>query len=224
MNRLARKSSLLLILLVALPAASDDQQKAQKLLTKITALATDPNGRRAVSLAVSDTLSVGRPELARRRHAMNINYGDLFLAYYLNKSGAKLDDIAAQMRSGQSIWQIANQQHPNWKQLASDAKKLNGRVDDNLLRHFANVKADAKRNLADGYDPFLDSVAADSNVSQEEIIDAENRYNFLHDHAGVISGARLDTSDEQATRSARPDPVRNGGPQNPDTNTRPGPN
>jgi hypothetical protein len=223
MDRLVRYLSLILVLLVALPAVCDDQQKAQKLLNKVTAIATDPTGRRAVSMAVSEVLSVGRPELAQRRHAMDLSYGEVFVAYQLAKSGANMDDIAAKIRSGKNIWQIANEQHANWKQFASDAKKLNGRVDANLLKHFANRKAAAERDLADGYDPFLDSVRADSNITQEEIEDAQKRYIFLRDHAGVTSGGTLDLSSEQAARTARTDPVRSGGPQNPDTNTRPGP-
>jgi len=223
MNRLVCCSSLLLVLLAALPAVSDDQQKAQKLLNKITAMATDPSGRRAVSLAASDTLSVSRPELARRRHAMDLNYGEIFLAYQLVKSGAKIDDVSAQIKGGKSIWQIANEQHANWKQLAIDAKKLNSRVDANLLRHFANNKADSERDLADGYNPFLDGVRADNNVSQQEIADAQERYIFLHDHAGVLSDANLDLVREKAARTVRPDPVRSGGPQDTSANTRPGP-
>lgn len=217
MTRLVGVSSLLLLLLTALPAVSDDHQKAQKLLSKVTAMATDPAGRRAVSLAVSDMLAVGRPELARRRHVMNINYGEIFVAYYLAKDGLNFDEIAAQMKTGKTFFQIANEQRANWKQIATDAKKLNGRIDENLLRHFSNPKAETERNLSDGYDPFLDSVRADGNVSQEEISDAQNRYVFLRDHAGAVMGGSLDTVSEGAARNARPDPIRS-------ENTRPGPN
>jgi hypothetical protein len=214
MNRLLRWTSLILVLLVALPAASDDQDKAQKLLNKITAMATDATGKRAVSRAVSDALSLGRVELAQRRHTMDLNYGELFVAYQLVKNGVKMDDIATQLGTGKKIWQIANEQHTDWKQIASDAKKLNSRVDIYLLKHFANRKAAAQRDVAEGYDPFLDSVKADKNVSEQEIADAQTRYVFLRDHAGVTSDARLDISSEQATRNTvRPDPVRNGGPQ-----------
>jgi hypothetical protein len=220
MNTLVRYSCLIIVLLPALAAASDDQQKAQKLLNKITAMAADPTGKRAVSLAMSDTLAVGRAELAQRRHAMDLNYGELFVAYQLVRGGQKIDDIAAWMKSGKRIWQIADEQHVDWKQIASDAKKLNSRVDNNLLKHFGNGKAAAQRDVADGYDPFLDSVRSDTNVSQQEIADAQNRYLFLRDHAGVTSGSSLDKSSEQAARNGRPDPIRNGGPQG-STVTRP---
>ena len=224
MNRLVRWASLILLLVAALPAASDDREKAQKLLNKITAMATDATGKRAVSRAVSDALSVGRVELAQRRHAMDLNYGELFVAYQLVKNGVKMDDIAAQMVTGKNIWQIANEQHADWKQIASDAKKVNSRVDICLLKHFANRKAAAQRDVDEGYDPFLDSVKADKNVSEQEIGDAQTRYVFLRDHAGVTTDGRLDLSSEQATRNtARPDPVRNGGPQDAGSVTRPGP-
>ena len=214
MNSLVRWASLILLLLAALPAASEDQEKAQKLLNKITAMATDATGKRAVSRAVSDALSVGRVGLAQRRHTMDLNYGELFVVYQLVKNGVKMDDIAAQLGTGKKIWQIANEQHTDWKQIASDAKKLNSRVDIYLLKHFANRKAAAQRDVDEGYDPFLDSVKADKDVTEQEVADAQTRYVFLRDHAGVTSDGRLDISSEQATRNtARPDPVRNGGPQ-----------
>jgi hypothetical protein len=200
----------LLLLLMALPALSDDQQKAQNLLGKVTAIAMDPNGRRAVSLAISDTVAATRAELVQRRRAMNLSYGDLFLAYYLAKGGLNLDEIGSQIKSGKTVWQIAGEKGSDFKQLATNAKKLNGEVDKNLLRHFAKQKADAERNLADGYNPILDSVKADNNVSPEQITDAQNRYIFLRDHAGVAVAGNLDTVNEKAAQSARPDPVRNG--------------
>ena len=107
--------------------------------------------------------------------------------------------------------------------MANDAKKANSRIDTNLLKHFTKAKADAERERADNYDPFLDSVKADNHVSPQEIADAQNRYSFLHDHAGVVSGEGLDLADEKAVRGVRPDPVREGGPQAQGENTNPGP-
>src|SRR5260370_20685181 len=113
MNRSARNLLFLLSFLVALLAASDEQQKAHKTLNKVTAMAIDPAGKRAVSLAMSQYLSVGRGELGRRRHAMNMNYGDLFVAYELVKSGAKMEDISAEMKIGKTVWQTADELHPD---------------------------------------------------------------------------------------------------------------
>jgi hypothetical protein len=212
MNRSARNLLFLLLFLVPLLAAADEQQKAHKILNKVTAMAIDPAGKRAVSLAMSQYLSVGRGELGRRRRAMNMNYGDLFVAYELVKSGAKMDDVAAKMKIGKTVWQTADELHADWKQIAGEGKKLSGRVDTNLLRHFANKKTEAERDRADGYDPFLDNVTADNDVSQQDIEGAQKRYVFLRDHAGVVSASTLDTSTEKSARIVRTDPVRSGGP------------
>jgi hypothetical protein len=207
MKRLAHGSCLLVLLLIALPALSDDQEKAQKLLGKVAAMAADPNGRQAVNLAVSETISVRRPQLAQLRHLMNLTYGDLFLAYYLARNGINLDEIGAQMKSGKTVWQIASEKGTDFKQLAIDAKKLNGKIDENLLRHFGNEKADVQRNLADRYDPMRDSATADNSVSPELISDARNRYAFLRDHAVVTSGSSLAGVKERAVQGSRPDPI-----------------
>ena len=212
-----------LLILVSVPAWSDDQQKAQKLLTKITAMATDLSGKRAVSMAVADSLSVNRMEMVQHRTALGLNYGDTFVAYELVKSGAKIEDVAAQLKEGKTIWQIANEKHADWKQIGSDSKKANSKLDDYLLKHFSNPRPEAERDKSERYDPLRDSVSADSHVSTQDLEDAQKRYAFLHDHAGRTSDASLDTSTEKALRGVRTDPVREGGPNNPDVNTRPGP-
>jgi hypothetical protein len=211
---------LILMPLLASFSLADEQQKAQRLLNKVTAMAIDPAGRRAVSLAVSESLSVSRAQLASQRSAMGINYGELFLAYQLIKSGAEMNDIVAQRKSGKTVWQIAEAQNANWKEIAGEVKKLNNRIDVNLLKHFANRKTGVERDRADSYDPFLDSVNADRNVTQQDIEDAQKRYLFLLDHAGVASGGTLDTATEKAARTVRTDPIRSGGPDSP---TRPTP-
>jgi len=212
MNRSARNLLFLLSFLVPLLAGSDEQQKAHKIVNKVTAMAIDPAGKRAVSLSMSQYLSAGRAELVQLRQAMNMNYGDLFVAYELVKSGAKMDVIAAKMKTGKTVWQAADEEHADWKQIASDAKKLNGKVDTNLLGHFGNNKAETQRDRADGYDPFRDSVTADNDVSKQEVEDAQQRYVFLRDHTGVASASPLDTSTEKSARIVRTDPVRSGGP------------
>jgi hypothetical protein len=186
-------------------------------------MATDSTGKRAVSEAVSFTVSAPRQELAMRRRAMDLNYGEIFLAYQLMKSGTSMDEIEVQLKSGKNIWQIANERQANWKQVASEAKKANSRIDSNLLKHFSKSKAEAEREVADGYDPFLDSVKADNKISSQEITDAQNRYSFLHEHAGVVSGDSLDLAEEKAVRGVRPDPVREGGPNAQDQVTTTGP-
>jgi hypothetical protein len=224
MNRTAHIMFLLLVLLLASAAVADDQQKTQKFLNKVSAMATDPTGKRAVSLAVSDTMSIPRDEIARMRHLMNINYGDTLLAYSLVQAGMKIEDVMAQLRQGKSLAQLANDRHVDWKQILSNAKKTNSKIDDNLLKHFAKRNGDPEHALNDGYNPYIDTVKADGNVSPDEIVEAQRRYQFLYDHSGAPPGGTLDSVSEKAAREVRSDPIRNGGPANPDTNTRPGPN
>jgi hypothetical protein len=215
MNRSLRNLLFLFFCLIPLFAAADDQQKAHKTLNKVTAMTADPSGKRAVSLAMSQSLSVTRAELVQRRQAMNLNYGELFVAYQMVKTGARIDDIAAKMKTGKTVWQAADEAHADWKQIGNEAKKLSGKMDTNLLAHFANRKADTERDRADGYDPSVDTVAADIDVTKQDIADAQERYVFLRDHTNAGSGSNLDTSDERAAREVRTDPARNGGPTGP---------
>lgn len=213
MNRSARNLLFVFFFLVPLLAASDDQQKAHKTLNKVTAMSADLSGKRAVSLAMSQSLSVRRAELAERRQAMNVSYGDVFVVYQLVKSGKKMDDIAARMKTGKTVWQIADEEHADWKQIASEAKKVNGKVDNNLLAHFANKKGEAELDKADGYEPSVDTVAADNGVSKQDMDEAQERYVALRDRTSF--GGNLNTSDENAARQTRTDPNSTGGPTNP---------
>jgi hypothetical protein len=203
--------SLLSIALVALTftvrAFSDDQQKAEKQLHKITALATDATGRRVVSITVADTLGTRRPALVMQRRALNLNYGDLFVAHVLLKNGAKMEDIAAQLKARKNIGQIANEQHADWKQIAADAKKLNSKVEDNLYKHFINSKAYFDRDQADKYDPTFDGVTADNDVSKGDIAEAEHTYQLWHDRAKQNLGGTLGIGTENAFRGFRGDPI-----------------
>ena len=208
MKRLSYLSITLLALTVAIPAFGDDQQKADKQLHKITALATDATGRRVVSVTVADTLAAKRPDLVLERRTMNMNYGDLFIAHVLVKSGTKKDDIAAQLKAGKKMGQIASEQHADWKQIAADAKKLNAKVEDNLYNHFLNGKPLTERDAAEGYDPMIDGVTADNDVSKDEIAEAERTYLLWRDRADQKKGSNLDTSSEKAAKDSRGDPIR----------------
>ena len=208
MKRLSYLSITLLALTVAIPAFGDDQQKADKQLHKITALATDATGRRVVSVTVADTLAAKRPDLVLERRTMNMNYGDLFIAHVLVKSGTKMDDIAAQLKAGKKMGQIASEQHADWKQIAADAKKLNAKVEDNLYNHFLNGRPLTERDAAEGYDPMIDGVTADNDVSKDEIAEAERTYLLWRDRADQKKGSNLDTSSEKAAKDSRGDPVR----------------
>jgi hypothetical protein len=208
MKRLSHFSIALLVLAIAIPAFSDDQQKADKQLHKITALATDATGRRVVSVTVADTLEAKRPDLVVERRTMNLNYGDLFVAHVLVKSGTKMDDIATQLKAGKKMGQIADERHADWKQIAADAKKMNAKVEDNLYNHFLNGKPLAERDATEAYDPMIDGVAADNDVSKDEIAEAERTYLLWRDRADQKKASNLDTSSEKAAKGSRGDPVR----------------
>src|SRR6266700_1536653 len=193
MKSFLRYIPIILALSAALPALADDQQKAEKQVNKVTAMATDPTGRRVVSMTVSDVLNTKRPDVVQERRETGLNYGHLFIAHQLTAGGAKMSDIAAQLKSGKNIYQIGNDQQANWKQIAADAKKLNSKVEDNLYKHFLNDKAD-------------------SDVSKEELASAQDVYVLWRDRAAGRQGSTLDTADERAARQGH-DHVRNGGPQ-----------
>jgi hypothetical protein len=208
MKRLAYFSLPLLAIAIAIPAFADDQQKAEKQLHRLTAMATDGVGRRIVSTTVADTLQVKRPELVSERRSMNLNYGDIYVAHVLVKSGGKMDDIAAQVKSGKKVSQIANEQHADWKQIAADAKKMNAKVEDNLYDNFLNGKPLTERDTAENYDPTIDGVTADNDVSKDDIAEAERTYLLWRDRAEKKKGSSLDASSEKAAQGTRGDPVR----------------
>ena len=223
MKQFSALSIALLALAVSIPAFGDDQQKAEKQLHKVTAMATDGTGRRIVSMTVADTLAVKRPDLVMERRTMGLNYGDLFLAHTRVKNGAKMDDIAAQLKAKKKMADIANERHADWKQIAADAKKLNSKVEDNLYKHFISGKIDLERDQTDQYDPTFDGISADSDVSKEEIADAENTYQIWQDRAAKNPGATLDTVTEKSAREMRGDPVGNSPGSHTDSKTSGGP-
>jgi hypothetical protein len=175
---------ILVAIVVALPALADDQEKAQKEIKKISAIATDANMRSVVNTSMSEVLSVKRLDLAKERHDLNLNYGGLFLAHQLTANGAKMEDIAAQLKAGKNIFDIANDQHANWKQINDAAKKMNKKIDDNMGKWFQNNKKQAQQDQADGYVAQQDSVPADSDVTKAELADAQSRYQHVHDMMG----------------------------------------
>jgi hypothetical protein len=199
----------------AVPAFAEDQQKAEKQLKRLTAMATDVTGRRIVSKSMADLFAVPRMQLVQERRSMNLNYGDIFIAHALLRDGVSMGDIAAKLKSGQTMSQIADEQKGSWKAIASDSKKLNARIEDNIYRHFLNAKnelADKERDAADNYIAEMDGVRADSNVTAEEIAEAQEKYIFWRDLAGELQrkDGKLKTADEQA---AYMDHARSSGPQ-----------
>ena len=198
---------------VAAPAFGDDQQKAQKEITKITAMAADFDGRRVVNLSLSETYKVTRPSMVELRTKTGLNYGGVFLAEELMQKGMTSDDLAAKLKAGTTIADLANQQHVDWKGITEDARKLNKTVDDNLYAFFLGKKATDAQDAADKYQVNYDGVKADADISQKDIADAQSRYLAFRDRAE--SARRKDhTLSAGDERVAYSDHVGTGGPQN----------
>ena len=119
---------------------------------------------------------------------MNLNYGCLFIAHQLTARGMRMLDVAMRLQARQTIFQIANDQHADWKKIADDAKKLNGKIEDNIYKHFLHAEPDRVRDLTDKYDSTADWVKTDADVTQAEIIEAQEIYVRWRDRAASIEG------------------------------------
>jgi len=211
MNPIVRYCAVLLVLAAALPAFSDDQDKANKEVAKVTAMAWDATGRSAVNRAVAEVTGAKRSDLVQQRQAMNVNYGSVFVVQELIKSGAKMDDIAAQLKAGKTVAQVGNDNHANWKEIAADTKKLNTKIDEALYKHFLKPGADRQGDLDDKYDANLDLLAKDKEVPKADLDAAADRYNQWKDRA-LAAGGPKKGMDKAAEQAAYYDHVRNGGP------------
>lgn len=212
MKKMAGLLAFITLLVFAVPALGDDQQKAQKEITRITAMATDFDGRRVVNLSLAETFKVSRPSLVELRGKTGLNYGGVFLAQELVQKGMSVEDVVTKLKSGGTIEDIVNQQHLDWKGVAEDGKKFNKTVDGNLYAFFLGKKGTVAQDTADKYDVHYDGVKADADVSQQEIASAQHRYLSWKDQAAKAqsSGKRMSYGDE---RIADMDHVAGGGPQ-----------
>jgi len=173
---------LLFLTMTALPLFADDQEKAEKQANRMNAMALDATGRRMVSMTMADFLKIERPALVRARRHTGLNYGSMFIAQQLIANGAEMEDIAAQLKAGKTVYQIANERKTDWKVMAGQAKKLYSKVESNLYKHFLNdtyYEADVAREQADKYDPNADIVREDGKVLQKDMEEAQARYMFL---------------------------------------------
>lgn len=193
----------LLTFAFAIPGLADDQDKATKEIKKITAISVDSNMRGIVNRTMADMLKVKRLDLVKERQDTNLNYGALFLAHQLTAGGAKMEAISGQLKAGKSIFDVANENHANWKQINSDAKKLNKKIDDNIEKYFVDSKKQAALDQADNYDPKADRVAADSDISKDEYAEAQSRYQQLHD----VASSRLPTGDANIKNEGQGNPT-----------------
>jgi hypothetical protein len=186
---------------IAIPAFANDQEKAQKELNKVTALARDFTGRTVINLTMSETFNVPRVTLVKQRGETGLNYGSLFLASQLIKGGATMQDLSAQLKAGKKIGDIANDRHVDWKATAEDAKKFNGAVDHNLYNYFLAEKRSvtpvamktSSVPAAEEYDVHHDGVKADADDATDKDIEyAQKRFLMLKDSAAKAKGENRD--------------------------------
>lgn len=187
-----RRGCLLLLLIPAVttPALADDREKAEKQIRMITAMARDAQARSIVSRSIADRFKVSRLQLTGERKTYKLNYGSLFLAHEL--SGTSLDLIVAGLRQRKPVIEIAGERKANWKQIASNAKKMNDTITDNIYKHFLHSKPDQDRDLEEHYNPDADLVAADSDSTPEEISHAQRDYIFWRNLAAPPSDRAAD--------------------------------
>ena len=193
-------------------AKADDQQKVQKQLCRVNAMASDTIGHRIVSMAMADMLNMKRSDLVRQRKLLNLNYGSAFLAQQLMANGLGTSDLAALLQSGKTIFDIANARHVDWKQVLSDAKKLNGKIEKSLFEHFVDSKNNDIRDREDAYNLLADVVKADADVSRNDIEEAADVYVRERDLAMQLANRRAGGVNTADSMNFRRDQVRDGAP------------
>src|SRR5215467_16120733 len=114
---------------------ADDQEKAEKQIRMITAMSRDDIARAIVSRTFADSFKLQRTQLVAERKSLGLNYGNFFLARELVQFGPSMEQIAAQLRAGKNILDIARDSHANWKRIALNAKKMNNRITDAIYKH-----------------------------------------------------------------------------------------
>jgi len=179
---------------------ADDQQKVEKHVRMMTAMSRDDTARCIVSRTFSDVFKVDRLQLVAERKALQLNYGALFLAHELVLNGASMEQVAARLREHKTMMEIVRASSADWKRIASDAKKMNSRIDDNIYKHFQHAEPDIARDKQDHYNPAADLVRADAESTPDEILKAQSEYIFWRNLAAPKTAGGTDTT-TPATRS-----------------------
>ena len=155
-----------------------------------------------MSITVADTLGAKRPDLVTERRSMNLNYGDLFLAHHLVKSGAKMEDIAAQLKAGKKI---EPDRQRSARRLEADCRR---RQEAEFQDGGQPLQALPERQATDAIAtrqkttiPNIDGVTADNDVSKDDIAEAEQTYLTLAGSRREKKGSSLDASTEKAAQA-----------------------
>jgi hypothetical protein len=203
--------AVVLVIAISLPAWGDDQQKAEKELNKITALASDGTGRTVVNFSMAANFAAKRSDLVMERRDTGLNYGQIFVMHALITAGAKKEDIASQLKAGKNIFAIADADKIDWRQVGEEAKKLNSKIDQDLYQRLLDKKAGVALDQKDGYLLSLDGVVADNEVSKGDLNQAQERFMKQKDRADD-QNHRANKLDASGENSGRTDNVRSGGP------------
>ncbi|MGH9511891.1 MAG: hypothetical protein ACRD2U_07110 [Terriglobales bacterium] len=173
----ARSLLLTFFLFATFAAAGEDtQSKAEKEVRKISAMAADMSARPLVSQVIAEFLKTNRSELVQQRQAANLNYGSLFVAYQLTESGKRFDEVIGALKSGKDIWQVGNEMHADWKQVAAEAKKLNAKLESAFYQFFLN-QSQKSRHAADGYVAARDQTPADvQGLTEKDVAVAQDTF------------------------------------------------
>jgi hypothetical protein len=195
----------------AAQAQDKERLKAEQEVRRITALAADPTARPVVNRTFAEIYKLNRLELVEQRHFANLSYGGWFLAHQLMASNPQmtLGSIASQAKAGKDLWQLGNEQHADWKQIASEAKKTNARLEAGFYQTFVDLAAGRNPEAHEHYDAKRDQVAADTEgVTKQELAAAQDTYVRCLHRAGVGQGtnpaAFPDTRDHNPDLSTDP--------------------
>ena len=182
--------------------AEDAQAKAEKEVRKINAMAADDTARPLVSRVVAEFLDTTRMTLVQQRKAGNLSYGNLVVAYQLSENGRRFDDLLVLLKSGKDVWQIGNERHANWKEVAAAAKKLNDKMESFFYRYFQSP-AQNLPNDEHTYRSANDRVPADNQgLNEKDIASAEDTFArcFQRARGMPLRGEMPDAKDRQSSQ------------------------
>ena len=200
MSRVVQTVATFFVIAAAATAFAGDQQKVEKQVRMMTAMSRDDTARAIISRTFSDVFKIERSQLTAERKSLGLNYGALFVAHEMVLAGSNMQDIAAQLRLHKTMLEIASASQPDWKRIASDAKKMNTRISDGIYKHFLHPDPDKARDKLDQYNPAADLVRADADATREELLKAQTEYVFQRNLASPKSDGTVN-ADNPATRS-----------------------
>lgn len=210
MKYAVRSIAIILVLAAAVPAFSDDQKGAEKQIAKIKAMAWDQTAREAVNKSVADTFKADRNQLIQARRLMNVDYGSMFLLQEISSAGASMDELAAEIKSGKTAVQIANERKVDWKKIQADAKKMNSVIEKNLFDQLSRPNTTKAADNAAHYDPTTDGLGVDNDVPKDQITEAGDTYNRIKNMAA--DKRKSNRIDDAGALTAGRDQIREGAP------------